>query len=114
VELKLKNGDYIPDGFGGFVRCTETENMLAKALYLLTAKRGAFPLLPKLGSRLHLLGKEIPSARNMVALQYANEALEGLDIQAVDAVVALVDSHNGTVAITLEYADELLSLEVTI
>lgn len=41
----------------------------------LTARRGQFPFLPELGSRLYQLGREKPSAREALALQYVTEAL---------------------------------------
>lgn len=114
MELKLSNRDYVPDGTGGFTRLTETEELVAKALFLLTAKRGYFPLLPTLGSQLHLLGREVPSARDMVALQYANEALEGSGMTAVSATVTATGDDTATVAITVEADADYWDLEVYI
>ena len=76
MELKLVNGDYVPDGAGGMVRLFGAEEVLARAIFRLTARRGAFPFLPDLGSRLHLLLREPPSARQALAAQYAAQALE--------------------------------------
>ena len=58
MEAKLFNGDYIPDGLGGVVRCEGADALLERVLFRLTARRGQFPLLPRLGSRLYLLGRE--------------------------------------------------------
>ena len=75
MELKLVNGDYVPDGAGGMVRLSGAEEVLARAIFRLTARRGQFPFLPELGSRLYQLGREKPSAREALALQYVTEAL---------------------------------------
>ena len=48
MELKLENGDYVPDGKGGHVRLGGAEEVLARVLFRLTARRGAVPFLPAL------------------------------------------------------------------
>ena len=83
MERKLVNGDYVPDGRGGLAALTGAEEILQRALFRLTARRGALPFLPELGSRLYLLPREKPSARQALAVQYAAEALrneEGLTV----------------------------------
>ena len=75
MELKMRNGDYIPDGIGGEKRAAGTEELLARALFRLSVRRGSFPFLPELGSELHLLGREKPSMRRAAAKQYAAAAL---------------------------------------
>ena len=40
MELKLVNGDYVPDGAGGLTTLTGSEEVLARALYRLTAPPG--------------------------------------------------------------------------
>ena len=59
METKLLNGDYVPDGLGGVARCQGADALLERVLFRLTARRGQFPPLPELGSRLspHTLGK---------------------------------------------------------
>ena len=57
METKLINGDYVANGLGGVVRCKGDEALLARVLYRLTARRGQFPPMPALGSRLYLLGQ---------------------------------------------------------
>ena len=59
----LRNGDYCPDGMGGFRQAWGGEEVLERVLFQLTARRGSFPLLPQVGSRLYLLGREKPAAR---------------------------------------------------
>ena len=77
MELKLQNGDYVPDGVGGLLRVEGREALLQRAVFKLTARRGAFPFLPELGSRLWQLGKAPPAQQQAAAVQYAAEALEG-------------------------------------
>ena len=52
MENLLRDGDYVPNGFGGFTRLYGTQEVLARALFRLTCRRGSFPFLPELGSRL--------------------------------------------------------------
>ena len=40
MERKLIEGDYVPDGAGGLTTLTGSEEVLARALYRLTARRG--------------------------------------------------------------------------
>ncbi len=87
MERKLVNGDYVPDGKGGLAVLTGAEEVLQRALFRLTARRGALPFLPGLGSRLYLLPREKPSARQALAVQYAAEALgdeEGLRVTGAE------------------------------
>ena len=76
MERKLVNGDYTPDGNGGLTVLSGTEELLQRALFRLTARRGAVPFLPELGSQLYRLPREKPSARQALAIQYAAQALE--------------------------------------
>lgn len=114
MELKLQNGDYVPDGLGGFCRLEGAGDTLSKALFLLTARRGSFPFLPELGSQLWKLGREKPSARRAAAMAYAQEALEPLDVTVRDA--AVTDEAGGAVrvAVTLDVAGTAETVEVTV
>lgn len=77
ATTKLRNGDYCPDGKGSFETADGAEEVLERALFQLTARRGSFPLLPDLGSRIYLLSREKESARQAVGASYAAEALAG-------------------------------------
>ena len=44
TENLLRGGDYVPDGFGGFVRLQEEEALLERALFKLTCRRGGVPV----------------------------------------------------------------------
>ncbi|MFI3251194.1 MAG: hypothetical protein R3Y07_09595 [Eubacteriales bacterium] len=86
MELFIENGDYVPDGLGGFVTVEQGEEMLQRVLTLLKVPRGSFYPVPTLGSRLHLLGRELPSARQVIATQYVVEALSGESDLVVEQV----------------------------
>ena len=45
MEWKLTEGDYVPDGKGGFTALTGSGEVLARVLYRLTARRGALPCM---------------------------------------------------------------------
>lgn len=79
-ELQWNNGDLVPDGAGGFCRLEGSEALLQRVLFKLNVRRGSFPFLPKLGSELHRLGREKPSARKALCAQYVRQALEDEDV----------------------------------
>lgn len=86
MELKLKNGDYVPDGMGGLQRVEGQEELLQRVVFKLTARRGKFPFDATLGSRLWQLGSLSAQQRQSAAAQYVAEALEGepLSVEAVE------------------------------
>ena len=57
AELLLRDGDYVPDGQGGLRRAEGTDGLLQRVLFQLSARRGSFPFLPELGSRLYALAE---------------------------------------------------------
>ena len=76
MGLCLKNGDYVPDHHGGLRRAEGQEALLERVLFRLAARRGTFPFLPALGSRLWKLGQVPGAERQSAAEQYVVEALE--------------------------------------
>ena len=109
MELKLKNGDYIPDGAGGLAEGTGAEEVLARVLFRLTARRGALPFLPELGSELYRVLREKPSARLAAAKQYVAQALEQEDVEITD--VTLAETERGAqLTISLLWQGEELSV----
>lgn len=78
--LILREGDYVPDGQGGFSAATGTAEVLERILWKLSVKRGSFPFLPQLGSRLHLLSRVPAKEREALAAQYVSEALEDEEV----------------------------------
>ena len=112
MELKLVNGDYVPDGAGGMVRLFGAEEVLARAIFRLTARRGAFPFLPDLGSRLHLLLREPPSARQALAAQYAAQALEEeRDLKVTEAALSGTEDR-ALLTVRMEWQGENLTAAV--
>ena len=74
----LRDGDYRPDGQGGLERASGAQAVLEQALFLLTARRGGFPLLPEVGSRLYELPRAKPADRGALGAAYAAQALAAL------------------------------------
>ena len=108
MELKLKNGDYIPDGAGGLMRGTGAEEVLARVLFRLTARRGGLPLLPELGSNLYKVLRERPSARLAAARQYVTEALETENVTVTDVKLEDVEESIRLIVSLLWQGEELL------
>ena len=113
-ELKLKHGDYVPNGAGGMERGEGVQEVLNRVLFRLTARQGALPFLPGLGSELHRLPREKPSARLAAARQYVAQALaEETQVRVTD--VSLTDM-DGAVRVTvfLMWQGQELSVSTTV
>ncbi len=114
MELLLKNKDYVPDGAGGFASVAGAEEVLQRVLWRLTARRGAFPFLPELGSKLYLVMREKPCARESLAQQYVAEALAEETDLTVTAVALTQDGDTAALTVALEWQGETLSVELTL
>ena len=114
MELKLENGDYIADGLGGMVRLEGDQALLQRVLYRLSARRGALPFLPTLGSNLYRLGREPLAARSAAARQYVAEALADEPVAVEDVI--LQDRGGGRIDVTamLSYGEQQLQVTVTV
>lgn len=114
MELKISNGDYIPDGLGGVIRCQGADALLERVLFRLTAHRGGFPPLPQLGSRLYLLHREPAVQRLSAARLYVAEALAEEPVEVTD--IDLVPDGQGHMRLTvyLKYQGAELPVSVTI
>lgn len=111
MSMRLKDGDYFPDGNGGFCRDNDNEALLARVLFRLCARRGGFPLLPQIGSRLYRLPQERPSRRAALAKEYIEEALaeeEGLEIERITW-----REESGALLVELRLREEGFSLRLT-
>ena len=93
----LRDGDYRPDGQGGLERASGAQAVLEQALFLLTARRGGFPLLPEVGSRLYELPRAKPADRGALGAAYAAQALAALP----ELEVRGADWDEGTGALTV-------------
>ena len=103
---QLRNGDYVPNTRGGFVRLEGVEALLMRALFRLQCRRGSVPYQPELGSRLWELRTAKPS--------YCAEALRELPLTVTD--VKLTESGEGllTLQVQLNYQNEMVWMEVGI
>lgn len=111
MELLIQNGDYAPDGKGGFKRAQGSDELLQRVLFKLTARRGSFPFLPALGSEFYRLPREKPSAWNSLARQYAAQALEGEELTVEDVHVT---PRDGGAAVELVLSAQGETLELTV
>ena len=102
TAANLRNGDYVPDGVGGFATASGAEAVLERVYFLLTARRGKFPLLPEVGSRLYQIVREKPSARGALGASYAAEALAGERDLRVQAAVWEEETKTLTVSVAWE------------
>lgn len=114
TESLLRGGDYVPDGFGGFVRLEEEKARLACALFRLTCRRGAFAFLPELGSELRELGKYRPAEREEAARQLAAQALEGMGLEVTGVRVRMISDEQADVAVYLRDENGTHTLEVRV
>lgn len=110
IESQMANGDFIPNGMGDFCRLEGSQALVQRVLFKLTARRGAFPFLPELGSRLYTLGREKKSARQALCAQYVRQALEGEDVTVTEVVYG-EQGKTAQVTVRLEWQGE--PLEVT-
>ena len=113
MEIKLVQGDYVPDGLGGIQRCKGSDALLQRVLYRLTARRGQFPLLPRLGSQLYLLGRESAANRASSAMKFAAEALAEEPV-SVEHVTLTEQGSRGFLTVELRYGSTPLSVTVEV
>lgn len=111
MSLLLKDRDYTADGNGGVTVARDSEELIGEVLFRLTARRGSFPFLPKLGSRMHQLRREKPSAWDSLAQQYAAEALA--DLPEVVVTGAQVSQEDDRLAVAVKLLWQGVSLWVT-
>ena len=115
MALLLRGGDYVPDEMGGLRTVEGAEEVPQRVLFQLQARRGSFPFLPELGSRLYLLPREKPGAREALARQYAVEALRNeteLEVTGVTAAPAGAGALGGQVG--LSWKGEPLAVSLTV
>ena len=112
MELELRDGDYVVNG--GRARRTEgREALLQRVLFRLTARRGQFPFLEDLGSRLWTLGQLPAGKRQTAAEQFVAEALAaepGLTVEQV----TLEQGTEGRSRLTAELTWNGKDLRVTV
>ena len=108
--LRLEKGDY---ALGGSAPLRGRDAAFADALFRLQCRRGSFPFLPALGSRLWRLGMERRTDRNALARQFCAEALEGTAVQARNVAVREQGSAL-VVELTLTLEEATVNAEVQV
>ena len=101
MEMKIANGDYVKDIWGGFETVSGDEETLARILYKLQCRRGGFTPFPQLGSRMYMLFREKRTDRSAAAARYAAEALmdepgayvTGAEVTELDGELLSVHVH---------------------
>ena len=115
MELKLQNGNYVPGGAGGFETVTGAQELLQRVLMKLMARRGALPMIPELGSRLYLLGREKAGQRSAAVQEYVAEALsEEPEIQLADVVLSYPVTGEILVQVYFDYKGQRLLAQVEV
>ena len=114
MGLCLRNGDYVPDGRGGLRRAEGQEALLERVLFRLTARRGAFPFLPELGSRLWRLGQVPAADRQSAAEQYVAEALAEEPGLVVEEVEMAETGGRARVTVSFIWQGEPLAVTVAV
>lgn len=114
MEWKLSDGDYVPDGTGGLTALSGSGEVLARVLYRLTARRGALPFLPQLGSRLYQLGGEKPFSRKTLAAQYVTEALREESDLSVRSVELTPQGDGAELTVFLDWQGEELTVQIPV
>ena len=99
MDLKLVKGDYLLEA-GRVQAATGAEAVLQRVQLALATRKGSFEAKPAFGSRLHLLLREKPAAREALAFALVQEALAG-ERELMLEQVALCDAGNGAAQLTV-------------
>ncbi len=113
MALILRNGDYVPDGKGGFRSAQGAEEVLERVLWKLGVKRGSFPFLPALGSRLHLLARAPAGEREALAGQYVAEALADEEVTVRETVLTQ-EGDRARLTVRMDWQGEALTATVEV
>ena len=105
MSLLLKDRDYV-----AVVR--DGEALLNEVLFRLAARRGSFPFLPELGSRMERLRREKTSGREILAKQFAVEALDDMEDVTVTDTMVRQEGDRLWVSVSLLWQGEQLSVAV--
>ncbi len=114
MALILRDGDYVPDGSGGFVTARGSQELLERVLWKLSVRRGSFPFLPELGSRLHLLCRAPEREREALAEQYVKEALADEDLTVTAVRLSPGKEGSAELVLSLLYRGEDLTAAIQV
>ena len=107
MELMVRNGDYVNDGAGRFLRAERTDELLQRVLWKPSIPRGRFPLLPARGREPHPVAPAQPARRAGLARQYVAQALSD---EAELSVAGVELSAGGELTVELDWRGEALRL----
>lgn len=113
MALMWKDGDYVSDGAGGLRAVSGAEELLDRVLWKLTVRRGSFPLLPELGSDLHLLGRAGKKEQAALAEQYVTRALADEEV-TVTHVTFVREGEKAHLTVGLEWQGQALTAALTV
>lgn len=114
MELQLCDGDYVKNQYGGFKTVEGAEELLQRLLFKLTVRRGSFPLMPSLGSRLYLLPKEKKSSQENTAYGYIMEAVEDEPDVMLDRVTVFDNGEKLEVTALFDYKGDSLTISLAV
>lgn len=100
MDMWIENGDYVPDGKGGFVMAEGIDAVVQRVIYRLSVPQGSFLPQPEFGSLLSTLCREKPSSWEALAGQYVRLAVEEEEDVTLDRV-SLSPLTGGKVELTV-------------
>ena len=104
----------MPDGRGGFQTAEGAEELLERVLWKLSVRRGSFPFLPELGSRLHLLGRAPIREREALAGQYVAQALSDEDVKITEVALDCREGREAALTVRLDWQGQELTAAVNL
>ena len=102
---QLREGDYRPDGAGGFALATGGAGVLERVLFLLTARRGGFPRAAGGGQPTVSAVSGAALGRERLGASYAAEALAG-EGKTLRVLGAVWTEETRTLTVELEWQGE--------
>lgn len=113
MGLYMENGKYVPTAEGTLKTVSGAEELKARIIMRLTARRGAFSPMPEYGSRLHTLMRSVPKReRESAARAFVAEALREESAVRVDRVTYSEAEGGAVIELRLSAAGEDIALEV--
>ena len=109
MELKLKNGDYVKNGYHDLESVSGAEEAAQRIMMKLRARRGGFALMPDYGSRLYTLASVRPGRRESMARQFIAEALEGEKV-LLEELRLIDDGENLNLELSLKLGGQRLNI----
>ena len=114
MEAILQNRDYVAQRDGGILCAEGNQALLCQALFRLCCRRGSFPFLPELGSRLWQLRSCTREKLIPLATAYASEALEPMGLRVQGVRLLSQDGERLRLDVQLSLSDQTEHLEVAL